>query len=163
MRLIFLDVDGVLNSKESAIFGTSHDVDSVYGLCPHLVSLVNRLIEDTGAKVILSSTWRMCSKQIQRLKNAGIPISGYTPDGAVMKNGLWYADRRCYEIQNFIDWNYRVEVEPDLPRGTEIEDFVIIDDDSDAEIPGHFYKTDFDFGLTDSICNAIRERWKCSA
>ena len=56
MKVIFLDVDGVLNSvgwmEENKKYGLSRPVD------PSKVRLLKQIIDSTGAKVVLSSTWR---------------------------------------------------------------------------------------------------------
>ena len=49
---IFLDVDGVLNTKQDW-------KRKVYSLNPHSVEAFNRLIEEINEpKIVLSSTWR---------------------------------------------------------------------------------------------------------
>jgi hypothetical protein len=52
-KLIFLDIDGVLNSHEPL------DPDVMCGqiLVPK-VQILNRVLRDTGAKIVLSSAWR---------------------------------------------------------------------------------------------------------
>ena len=59
MKVIFLDIDGVLNSdeyvdkvKKSDIQGIERDIDI------EKVKLLKRAIDETGAKVVLSSSWR---------------------------------------------------------------------------------------------------------
>ena len=49
MKIIFLDIDGVLNHKSSPF---EYPIDS---FC---VGLVNSLIADTGAKIVMSTSWR---------------------------------------------------------------------------------------------------------
>jgi hypothetical protein len=58
MKIIFLDVDGVLNHQafyESGKWqkGKMRDID------PKSMELLNMLIEETGAKIVLSSAWRI--------------------------------------------------------------------------------------------------------
>ena len=59
MKVIFLDIDGVLNSdeyldkvKNSDIQGIERDIDV------EKVKLLKRAIDETGARVVLSSSWR---------------------------------------------------------------------------------------------------------
>ena len=52
MKLLFLDIDGVLNR---------HNFNQVAGsntLLPECVEQLNRIIHETGAKIVLSSAWR---------------------------------------------------------------------------------------------------------
>ncbi|CAB4196772.1 hypothetical protein UFOVP1290_292 [uncultured Caudovirales phage] len=72
IKLIFLDIDGVLNSnrymKSPQYFDETKDYDPRgmeiinkahhTHLNPEAVRLVNLLVDKTGAEVILSSTWR---------------------------------------------------------------------------------------------------------
>lgn len=51
MRVIFLDIDGVLNKHNWSQNKTSWMEDSK-------VEMIGRLCKDTGAKVVLASNWR---------------------------------------------------------------------------------------------------------
>jgi HAD domain in Swiss Army Knife RNA repair proteins len=53
MKIIFLDIDGVLNCK-----GTPNPRKFPYIVDPKLLNRLQRLLERTGAEVVLSSTWR---------------------------------------------------------------------------------------------------------
>jgi predicted mannosyl-3-phosphoglycerate phosphatase (HAD superfamily) len=61
VKVIFLDIDGVLCNHESISAGyktrTAPEQDP-YG--PHVdcVAALNRIIKETGAKIVVSSTWR---------------------------------------------------------------------------------------------------------
>ena len=64
MKVIFLDIDGVLNSSidffELRKFG--HPVNEIKGskvINRGHLALLQQIIEDTDAKIVLSSTWRM--------------------------------------------------------------------------------------------------------
>lgn len=59
MKIIFLDIDGVLNWR-----GTDrrHDVDGFIGLDPANVAAFNRVVAaHPDAKIVISSSWRHCS------------------------------------------------------------------------------------------------------
>ena len=63
MKVIFLDIDGVLNSDtdffELRKFG--HPVNEIKGskvINRGCLALLQQIIEDTDAKIVLSSTWR---------------------------------------------------------------------------------------------------------
>ena len=53
MKIIFLDIDGVLNCKY-----TKEEIFFFPFVSPKKIELLKQLIERTGAKVVLSSTWR---------------------------------------------------------------------------------------------------------
>lgn len=61
-KIIFLDIDGVLNSHRSWIAYNRLPPDrskDKYELDPVAVAMVKRVIVDTGAKVVISSSWRL--------------------------------------------------------------------------------------------------------
>jgi len=71
VRLIFLDFDGVLNSDiyfaSPAFLAATRGLtdaqmmldDRRYHLDPEKLALVNRLVEVSGARVVVSSSWRL--------------------------------------------------------------------------------------------------------
>ena len=133
MKIIFLDIDGVLNNSHSSTIGTEFGDNPQ----PALIKQLNRICDRTGAKVVISSTWRKLAfwTQIWRLLDVlGFTgeIVGQTP--IINKIGT----RRGHEIQAWID-----------ELGEPLESFVILDDDSDMEhLMGHLVQTDGSVGLT---------------
>ena len=60
MKIIFLDIDGVLNSdtwEKSKAF--KNGVYPSNSFDPFSVQLLNNIINETQAKVVLTSTWRL--------------------------------------------------------------------------------------------------------
>ena len=120
MKLIFLDVDGVLNSRES--FHKAY-VDgkarTLYHVDPDMVARLNKITDTTGAKLVLSSVWRYSKwptvRQVFRKAGMTGKFVGKTP--RTIGN-----DRRGTDIQRWLDENKKP-----------IESFIIIDDDSDME------------------------------
>lgn len=107
-RVVFLDIDGVLNT----IFS--------WGKRPHAAALC----EATGAVVVVTSTWRRVFDMgglRQLLTGAGLtaPIVDVTP---CLDTG-----HRCDEIR------FWVNSQPEPP-----DSYVIFDDDETAGIEGHF-------------------------
>lgn len=138
MKVIFLDIDGVMNNcKLIEQFGCDAIGDN-------FVDLLKEIVDKTKAKIVLSSTWRLFGKSRKlvqvALNSKGMEFIDCTVDGQDFKNGIkkklsHYVERR-EEIQEWLD------------RHPEVEDFVILDDDPDAEIEGHFFQTNFEEGLT---------------
>lgn len=66
-KLIFLDIDGVLNSAQFIATQTNGEgvvivdgeFDATHHLDPARVARLNRLVSATGADVVLSSSWRV--------------------------------------------------------------------------------------------------------
>jgi hypothetical protein len=110
---------------------------------PKNVSCLNKIIQETQAKIVVSSTWRV-SKSVQDLfyllYRHGVrgEVIDKTPDFCEKsKGGLWISKTRGDEIQAWLDDN------------KDVESFVIIDDDDDILFYDNFVQTTMDTGLTD--------------
>ena len=59
-RILFLDIDGVLNGKDWAVenIGRGNEGWSPYVFDPRTVRQLNRILEITGAEIVISSSWR---------------------------------------------------------------------------------------------------------
>ena len=60
--IIFLDIDGVLNhspDKPREVYPDLKPNDErIYGLNPKLIANLKKVIDETGAKIVVSSSWR---------------------------------------------------------------------------------------------------------
>jgi hypothetical protein len=133
MKALFLDFDGVLNSEawyharpEELPYPQKH-------FDPDAVDQVNRVIEATGACIVVSSSWRQgCRTDELRslLQKMGVcgRVIGRTP---------YLGGQRGYEIEH---WIYCADEEP--------ESIVILDDSGDmANLMPWLVKTNFAWGL----------------
>ena len=75
MKVIFLDIDGVLNCDR-----TPNPRKFPYVVDRKLLARFKRIVKRTGAKVVLSSTWRYDPAGLFSAKYHGIPFIGVTPD-----------------------------------------------------------------------------------
>ena len=75
MKVIFLDIDGVLNCKK-----TPNPRKFPYVVDKRLLVRFKRLLEKTRAKVVLSSTWRYDPAGLFSAKHWSIPFIDITPD-----------------------------------------------------------------------------------
>jgi hypothetical protein len=146
MKVIFLDIDGVLNSEEFACWcrefpdfvkkGGSNWVD------PNAVKMITSLCEECDVKLVISSSRRMfdvkstiaCFKHYRDLTSLCKYIVGVTPRNS--DDRIW--ESRGEEIQQYLN------------EHPEIENYVIVDDDCDMlpEQIGHFIQTDYRVGFT---------------
>jgi hypothetical protein len=146
-KLIFLDVDGVLNAHEWVGEAESCDVRR------DCVSRLNRIIRETGAKVVISSAWRyMVLGGAMTLDGfaymlrthgltAGAEIIGLTcPDEQIPLRG-----------DQIADWLFRRQVTNPPPR------YVVLDDDDGGGViqcqgrhDHPFVHVDGSAGLTDA-------------
>ena len=134
MKIIFLDIDGVLNNYDTLTDENWNERKWE----PNLVEMLKRIIKETGAEIVLSSTWRRIESYCDIIKNdMKINYIGKTPV-------LW--KKRGIEIQTWLDENPGVEK------------FVILDDDSDmVHLMDHLLQTDGEFGLTEEIADEAIE------
>lgn len=131
-KYLFLDVDGVLNSV--SWYREEWNKNHAYpqgDFDPKCVELVNRIVEETGCKVVVSSSWRTESNLQSIFDKAGLKfkIHSITPFGS---------HRGC-EIQEWLD----SQTEPYV--------YAIVDDDRDmlSHQRKYFIKTNTAIGITD--------------
>jgi hypothetical protein len=145
-KIVFLDIDGVLN-YEKTVNLPPVKVEEATGLPfrqwgyaqfdPKCVERLNWITDSIRAKIVISSTWRVCSmEQFERIvayfDQVGITgkVIGRTPSGDSYKC-------RGEEIQAWLDL-------------FAVDKFVIIDDDNDMEhLTPFLVQTTWDEGLQD--------------
>lgn len=136
MKVIFLDVDGVLNAYSTNVCTKS----GVQFVEDNLIEKLKRIIDKTGVNVVLSSDWRYDRNYEEfngdylELKNKlaeyGIAFYGFTPE-------IYHENRG-------------VEVDAYLKKHPEIDKFVILDDRCDLAPHKHrLVRTDPKIGLSD--------------
>lgn len=149
-KFIFLDIDGVLNSvnflKDKSRFERVNKLKekikdeyiAIYlaDIDPKKVELLNKITESTGAKIVVSSSWRSYSGLQTVFTIAGIkePVYDQTPR---LSGG-----HRGQEIQQWLDKH-------------KCDKYVILDDDQDffdSQLP-YFVHTDWKVGLTENDVN----------
>lgn len=149
MKIIFLDIDGVLNNRKSFFEAPQEDIDNpifaMSELCfdKECVAELNRIIRETGAAMVMSSSWRLFFPVAQlALIRAGLPACiDWTRQAKL-------SGCRGMNISGWMeDWS-----DPSEPHSSvfRIESYVIIDDSSDM-LPSqqnNFVNTDEEKGLT---------------
>lgn len=153
MKVIFLDVDGVLNSARTMLDDESLEMNLIQNLAA--------IVKVTDAKIILTSSWRLSTEALRNLMDTlmrcGLSISGCTQEGANMR------DFENTRFENTVPTKrYTLSGTYTFDRGAEIatwllehdyivEEFVILDDE-DLDIKNWFskelIKVDFNKGLT---------------
>lgn len=131
MKILFLDVDGVLNHRQSI---------SLYAISRPALRRLRHVLDSTGARVVMSSTWRKNPDHREVFKRRTLiqPI-GYTP---------CHADgHRGGEIKAWLD------------QAPEVERYAIVDDDGDMLIEQRpfFVQTSFETGLLDEHVDQLIE------
>lgn len=133
MKLIFLDIDGVLNNDS-----TKEEVAGYTFVDDNKIALLKEIVDQTGAKLVLSSTWRrgweikeqiaeptsfdmqdirLFEALVEKLKQYGMELMSYTEDFGF----------RGEEIDKWLSsW-----------QGEPVESFIILDDMGGVEMQPH--------------------------
>lgn len=156
MKLIFLDLEGVLNSTKFWLKGCPPpSANSPYNMFdPEAISLINKIIEMTDAEIVLTSTLRIYYKKINKFfENIGIKgklngiLSGKYESERYNRKDEFKAKGK--EIAEYID-----------SLNNPVSSWCIIDDE-DIEFletqKSKLIKTDFINGLTLENVNKIIE------
>jgi hypothetical protein len=148
MKLIYLDIDGVLNCQDAYHNGecqyVEFDIDGektfYQSFCSWSKMWLNKLISETNSKIVISSTWRFSGleymKKVWELEEMEGEIIGITPS---FRGGVkdYTIPRGCeidYHLSNTMgfhhinwdkDWQKKYMVE------SGVDNYVIIDDDGD--------------------------------
>lgn len=139
MKIIFLDFDGPIIPLQS--HEPERPIDTM--AWPPCVQALNRITETTGAVIVVSSSWRSDGMYRIRalLKSWGVTgkVIGATPIFFSKKSGSWNLVPRGEEVAGY------------LHGRTDVESFVILDDDNDMKnLDAHLIQTPFDVGLTET-------------
>ncbi|MBL8355559.1 MAG: hypothetical protein JNM01_12090 [Delftia acidovorans] len=131
MRVLFLDIDGVLNSTRTSVAhgGYPHELTHTEAFDWVAIKLLQRLCDSSGIQVVLSSAWRLTHDYKDVAKAFDLPIIDRTPS---------LLGCRGDEIQNWLD------------NHVEVTNYAILDDDPDmleSQEP-HFIHTRGSEGMT---------------
>lgn len=170
MKLLFLDIDGVLNSEKFyksrvRVDGLRNEIDL------EAVLLLEHIIRQTRCSIVLSSTWRLSQNYKNDLCDAGLHSNmilrrfiGKTPHmPRPLGTGAEYRERGK-EIQQWLKENPRplCHMPTSCPfparamcQGHEVERYAILDDDSDFLPDQPLFKTSWKTGLTKEIAEAV--------
>ncbi len=187
MKVIFLDIDGVLNSENHAI--ELHklveegklDKEKYYATwdLPYKDTILplKKIIDQTGAVVVLSSSWRLLDSKFKQLNKIfskyGFQIIDktcrYVSLAKLQEIGLdpdkcWDAQYRNFNINNWHNSatsDRGAEIAVWLHEHSDVESFVILDDDW-ADIEPYYTKehvqTNFyEWGLTEELADQAIE------
>ncbi len=132
-KIIFLDIDGVLNTSISIFANLTQKIwdKSTCNL------LINICKFNPNVKIVVSSMWRSLGKDVvlQHFVNNGFDLQFFHDD---WKTPFMHGIDRGYEIQDWLD------------NHPSIKNYVILDDDWDMlpKQKKHFIKIHVDDGIT---------------
>jgi hypothetical protein len=132
MKVIFLDIDGVLNCST-----TPNPRKFPYVVDRRLLTRLRKLLDRTGAKVVLTSSWRLDPVGLFAARHWGVPFIGASPDKP--------RSPRCKEILAWLS---------EHPRVTR---YAVIDDEDDEldELP--LFQPSAKTGITMEIVRGVEK------
>lgn len=134
-KCAFLDIDGCLNSDKTVAKTPNHFL----GISSEKVKLIKEIVKATGASLVLSSSWRLMDESdadkkylYRQFRYKGLSFAGQTAN---------LGGNRGKEIRDYLD------------KHTNIEQFVIIDDEflrefEEYNLSKHFVHTNYVTGIT---------------
>ncbi len=152
-KIIFLDIDGVLNSN---LGNNGHEKEISDGtlIDPEKIQLLSELVKNTGAKIVLHSGWKFWFDSnlhplrkeayhlLKLLRRENIAIDSVTPDHSTeeIKRNKKFSLVKATEI---LAW---------LEEHEEVEEWIVIDDLDlhNQEVEAHQLRIDSSVGLTAS-------------
>ena len=152
-KIIFLDIDGVLNTKWGYTQMDRNTPKDKYGYSfdPRSVANLKKILDETGAEIVISSSWKSfgLSELEDMWQDRGLPgkLIGITPN-SVSDEMLLNADLDHMEIFSIRG----MEIKEWLDKhGKKVSHYVIIDDMDNflPEQKSHFVQTDPEVGITE--------------
>ena len=155
-KVVFLDIDGVLNTKWWYTQMDRNTPKDKYGYAfdPNAVSNLKKIIDETGADIVISSSWKSfgISELEDMWQDRGLPgkLIGITPN-SVSDEMLLNADLDHMELFSIRG----MEIKEWLSKKG-ISHYVIIDDMDNMlqEQKSHFVQTNPEVGITEE--NAVQ-------
>lgn len=152
LKILFLDIDGVVNCAT-----TAQRHRGVIGIDPYMALLVDRIVQATGCKIVLSSTWRLWPDSREEVRKQVGEFMDVTPS-MPLQGGAEMCERGK-EIKAWIkEWESERKPAPWLSvKGEKIDRYAILDDNSDMlpeQLP-NFFKTSWAVGLTQEIADQV--------
>lgn len=122
MKIIFLDIDGVLNHSTGPVDDKNYLI-----IDPEHVEFLNKILTETGAELVISSTWREKHDAVE-LKRL-LQVAGVSKDFIGVTPSLWMGSGwstakdlgREAEIRQWLESNQHLDIEA----------FAIIEDQED--------------------------------
>jgi hypothetical protein len=130
MKVLFTDIDGVLNCRK-----THNPRKLPYVVDPLLLARFEKILKATQAKVVLSSTWRYDPAGLFSAKHWGIPFEDVLPDMP--------GRPRRDEILSWLSAN------PTVTR------YAVLDDEDDELDDLPLFQPNDREGLSDEICAGL--------
>jgi len=138
MKVLFLDIDGVLNRYDMFAGRCSREIIS-----DEMVARINRVVKETGCSVVVSSSWRL----IMSLDELSLLLEEHGFLSEVIIDRTPHIDRRDNEI---LVW---------LRDHKDVTKFAVVDDEASdlTDVKDQLVRTSFDTGILDEHADQLIE------
>lgn len=153
-KIIFIDIDGVLNTERHHEYCDKNDLnnsdDYGYLFDPMAVKNLARIVNETGADIVISSSWKYSglSTLLDMWNERGLPgrVIDITPDNIsnemLLKadlDNMEFLSCKGYEIKEWLS-----------AHGKNVSQYAILDDEQEMlpDQQSHFVQTNPDVGIT---------------
>ena len=159
-KILFLDIDGVLNTDRHHDYCVERGIAPVdgfgYAFDPEAVANLARIVDQTGADIVLSSSWKCwgLSAMQNMWANRGLPgkVVDVTPNDASdemllsVDLDMMLPAVKGSEIKEWLATN-----------GSQVTHYAILDDLPDMlpEQETHFVQTDARVGITEADADSV--------
>lgn len=150
MNIIFLDIDGVIQSPRYCV--AINETGFLSAFEPAAMSMIRHLLKDSKAKIVISSSWRHGESDATQMMLKQI----FRSCGFKLIANSFHTDWRTVSIQGM---PRGAEIKEWLDRHSEVERYLILDDDADM-LPEHsanFVQTDRQNGMLLQHYDAARK------
>ena len=160
-RILFLDIDGVLNSKSSGTIWSSLKPDK-YGLCDKCLQQVKRILTSTNSDIVWITSWRNHSINfVWKFEYFGREYKFKSPFQKAMN---YFSDFKQDICDHLIKRNKSSDISYYLKSRNLDEQnckFAILDDDFtqgfDEEFSDHYFRCFFETGIDAKLANSVIE------
>lgn len=147
VKILFLDVDGVLNGEN---YGYQ-------GINSNLLYLLKAILDETGCKIVLSSTWRLNGNARRLLLHSMKAIADINVDDIIIGDtpscrckGQSGKSTRATEIGKYLD-SEAFQSEYTCSHWVALDDLALLKQDENL-MRDHFVRTNYRTGMTQSDC-----------
>lgn len=136
MKVLFLDIDGVLNRYDMFEGKGSREIIS-----DEMVTRINRVVKETGCSVVISSSWRL----IMSLSELSLLLGEHGFLSETIIDRTPHIDRRDNEI---LVW---------LRDHKDVTKFAVVDDEASdlTDVKDQLVQTSFDTGILDEHADQL--------
>ena len=156
-KILFLDIDGVLNSSDSEEFADKTKPWFCNEVSDYHLKELSRIIAETSAKIVLTSSWRLYHPLFTGFDKIEDSLI------MVLEEKFKLYDLSVFDVTPELCGQSRGrEIESWLSNHSDVSVYVILDDEFDilSEQKDRVVRTTLSHGLTKELADLVIEKFK---